>query len=123
MELHGNARLLQRHVVRKRVFYTVYVVVLVLQQECRRGLRRDVSADIGIQSDAIRRHGKVPRIQSHGEVRTAALIISSIDGLVQTPVEMDAHRRDEVPARRETEHANLVRVDMPLGRMKAYQSD
>ena len=34
-----------------------------------------------------------------------------------------AHRSSQMPTRRKSKHSNLVRIDMPLSRMKAHQPD
>src|SRR5207249_1075297 len=106
MHLHGDAGVLQCDVVSQRVVYTVHVVILRLQQKCRRRLAGDM--EIGIQpklfigerqmprmsnykffgallSIPLRRGNRqVPRIESHRKIRAAAFFVGGIHCRIQT---------------------------------------
>ena len=45
------------------------------------------------------------------EIRAAACLVGGVHGRVQALPELRAHRGDHVPARREAEHADLVRIE------------
>jgi len=62
-------------------------------------------------------------IQSHGEIGPAAFFVSGVDDGVKPLFEVRADRRHEMPARREAQHADLLRINMPFGSVKADQSD
>jgi len=123
MHLDRNAAFFQPRVVAQRFLDAVDRIILVLQQERRRRLRADVRADVRIQRDAVLGQRQVPRIQRDSEIRTAAFLVRRIDRLVRTLREMRADVRDQVAASGKSEHADLVRVDMPLGGVQAQQSD
>ena len=53
VQLHGYVGCLQSHVVAQRVLDAVNVIVLILQEESRWGLRGDMTLDVGIQRDAV----------------------------------------------------------------------
>ena len=118
MHFHRHAGLNQRGVVNQRLLYTVHVVVFCLHQ--KRGRRLAGDGDIGIQL-AIR-GGEMPRIDRHREVRAAAFGVGSIHGWIPAALGIRADFRHQVSARREPQHANLVRIDVPLHCMKANQS-
>ena len=67
--------------------------------------------------------GEMAGIDGDGEVGAAALAVGGIDGGVEAMVEVIADRGGEMAAGGEAEHADLVRIDVPLGGVKAYQTE
>ena len=53
VQLYRNAGFLQAHVVTQRILDLIHMIVLVLQEERRRCLRRDVAFDDRIERRAV----------------------------------------------------------------------
>src|ERR1017187_3553431 len=116
MHLHGNASVLQRNVVSKRVVYVVHVVILVLQQERRWrlgghwnfgiqrkmfiGRRRMRNHELfGALLSIPFRRGKrqMAWIDGHRKVRSATFFVGDIDSRVQTLRVVRADRCRQMP--------------------------
>src|SRR5882757_244146 len=114
VHLDRDTGFLQRDEVGERVFDPVYIVVFVLQQEGGRGLAVDVRADVRVELERGFGKRQVAGIDGDGKVGAAALFVGGIDGRVQAPIEVDADGGDQVSAGGESEHADLVWVNVPL---------
>src|SRR5262245_54239460 len=64
----------------------------------------------------------MPRIESHREIGTAALLVGIVNGRVCT-LEVRTDRRRPVPSGRESEYAELAGIDMPFGGMIAHEAE
>ncbi len=64
----------------------------------------------------------MPRINGHCKIRTAADGVGSIGSGIEALVVVHAHGCDEVPARGEAKHADLARIDVPLGGTGSHES-
>src|SRR5882724_3035698 len=119
MHLHRNLGLLQPNVVNQRFLYRVYRVILRLHQKRRRRLSSHLN--IWIQLELLFVRPQMPRIKRHRKIRPAAFFVRRIHGRIQPPRKMRADIRYQVPACRKSQHANLVRIDVPLRRVQAHQ--
>ena len=119
VQFGGHACPLQCQVHRHAVL-SVDPIIMSLDEKARRGLRRD--------ADFRRQFGGPPfdnaaRIDHHGEIRPARRLIRRIDLLIRPLVEIRRCPGGQVPAGRESQHADSLGVDAPIGRLAPYQAD
>ena len=119
MHLHGNPGVLQRHVVNQRLFDTVHMVILRLHQ--KRGRRIGGDRNIRIQLKILIVVPQMSRIKAIAKSgRQLSLSAASTAGykrlskcvLIAVTI---------CPPGRKADHANLVRINLPLGGVKAHQ--
>src|SRR5215204_4126726 len=118
MHLRGNFGLLQSSIINQRVVYTVHGIVLRMHQKRRRRLASDRNK--WVQLKLVVSSPQAPRIKHYRKVRATAFFIGGVYGRIQTLLEMRAHRRRQVSARRKPEYSDLLRIDMPLRGIKAH---
>lgn len=66
---------------------------------------------------------EVARIDGQGKIGTVTVLVGRIDRCIPTAFEIRAGLGCEIAAGGESEHADLVRVNMPFRRIEADQSD
>src|SRR5581483_8033210 len=64
----------------------------------------------------------MPRIECHRKIRTAADLIGGIATCIETIPISCADFRDEIAARRKTQHPDFPRIDMPFGSVVSNQA-
>ncbi len=101
--------------------FDVHRVVLCLDDE--RGRRFAGNHNIGVGREVLVCEGEVARIDDHGEVRAATELVSGIDRIVETLIEVSAEGGGKVGSGREAEDADPVRVDSPVGGMEADDTE
>jgi len=63
----------------------------------------------------------VAGVDSYSEVWTAALIVGGIHGWIRPLRKLRTDARDDVSASGKPDHANLVRIDVPLHCVQTHQ--
>ena len=101
--------------------FDMHGVVLRLDDERGRCFASD--HNIGVGCEVLVCEGEVARIDDHGEVRAATELISGIDRIVETLIEVSAEGGGKVGSSREAEDADPVRVDSPVGGMGADDTE
>jgi hypothetical protein len=122
MHLNWNSSAPERCIVGQGLLDTVHIVVLVLQQERRRGLTGDVRTNIWLHVKTVPGKREMSGINRYCKVWAAAFFVGGINGGVETLLKMDAHRCDQVSACGKPKDANLMRIDVPLRSVKANQT-
>jgi hypothetical protein len=117
VHFHRHVGFLQRGVVDQRLLHAIHFVVFRLGEKRRR--RVGGGRDVFIQRAVIAR--QMPGIDRDGKVRPAAFPVGRIQRRIHVVLESRAGLCHQITARRKSEHAHLVRIDMPLGGVQAYQ--
>ena len=91
MHLHGNPGVLQRHVVNQRLFDTVHMVILRLQQKRRRRIGGHWNIRIQLKTFIV--VPQMSRITRYRKIRAAACFVRRIHRRIRTLGEMRARRR------------------------------
>ena len=122
VEVHfcRNVGVLQSQKVNGGVF-DMHRIIFGLKNERRRGLVSN--ADFGIGREVLVGEGEVARVDDHSEVRAAAELVSGIDRNVESLVEVGSEYSCKVSSGRETEHADAVRINVPLDGVGADDPD
>ena len=107
MYLRRDAGIIKGPRINRAVADIVNGIIPRLEQECRGRLFCDVEA--GIKSAAVAT--EVARIKRDGKIGAAAQFISRIDRLVRW-LEYIAGLCDQITARREADHSDLVRIEV-----------
>ena len=97
--------------------FNMHRIVLSLDDEGGRGFAGD--RDIGVGCEVLVGEREVAGIDDHGEVRAATQLVSGIDRIVETLIEVSAEGSGKVAAGGEAENADAVRIDVPLRGMGA----
>jgi hypothetical protein len=113
-----NSGPLQPGIVGEGLLYAVYLVVLVLEEKGWGRLLGKMALHILLESDTVLVNGKVTGVDRYSEVWPAAHVIRSVKAGVNTFLKMNARSCYKVTSRRETNYANSVWIDVPLGGMK-----
>ena len=101
--------------------FDMHGIVFGLENKRRRSLGGDV--DLGIGREVLLCQGEVAGIDDRGEVGPATELVSSINGVVETLIEVGAERSREVGSGGETEHPDAMRINVPVGGMRADDSE
>jgi len=101
--------------------FDMHRIILSLDDERRRGLSADV--DIRVGREVLISEGEVAGINDDGEVRAATQLVSGINGIVKTLIEVGAERSGKMAAGGEAENADALRVNVPIGSMGADNSE
>src|SRR5260370_42623118 len=79
--------------------------------------------DVRISREVLFCDGQIPRINNHRKIRTATHLVSGIDRIIEPLIKMSAERRRKVSSCGETEHADALRVNLPLRRVGTHDTE
>src|ERR1700681_2756448 len=92
-------------------------IVFGLHNKSRRSLAGDVN--LRIWRKVLFRESQVAGINDHGEIRTAADPICGVNELVEALLEVRAKCSSQVSAGGESQYADTIGINVPLGGMGA----
>ena len=96
---------------------------IVLGLDDERWRRLGGGVDVGIGREVLVCQGQIAGIDNYGKVRTATELVRGVDWIVKSLGVVGANGCRQVPACRKAQHADTVRIDLPLGSVKAHQPE
>src|SRR5262249_52926872 len=114
VELGGNTRLFQSQKILDSVLHVDTVVLCLYEKSLRCG---GSHRNVRIELEVLFGERQISRINDQCEVRTAAQLIRTVDGRIQALLVMRAQCRRQVAACGESQHADALRIDVPLRSM------
>ena len=112
--------ILQRHKVDDGVF-DMHRVILRLEDETGRGFICNPSIRIGCEVLVCK--CKITGIDNYREVGAATKLVARIDRIVQALIEVGAKGGGKMSVGGEAEHANAMRVNVPIIAMRAHDAE